>query len=93
VTQLVLSLRVILIQILYEEGEDVDEKFVWDSVDGMLLGFKLSETRLDHVDLRLGVVEEGEKMSFVTLGGFKPSAKGVESVVGACIEAGVVQEC
>lgn len=82
VTQLVLPLRVILVEILHEEDEDVDEKFVWDSVDGMFLGFKLSETRLDHVDLRLGVVEEGEKMSLMTLSGFKPSTKGVEPTVG-----------
>jgi len=82
VTQLVLSLHIILVEILYEEDEDVDEKFVWDSADGMFLGFKLSETRLDQVDLRLSVVEKGEKMSFMTLSGFEPPTKDAEPTVG-----------
>lgn len=75
-------LHVILVEILYEEDEDVDEKFVWDSADGMFVGFKLSETRLDHVDLRLSVVEEGEKMSFMALSGFEPPTKDAEPTVG-----------
>ena len=81
-TQLVVPLHVILVEILCEEDEDVDEKFVWDSADGMFVGFKLSETRLDQVDLRLDVVEEGEKMSFMALSGFKPPTKGAEPTVG-----------
>jgi hypothetical protein len=81
VAQLVLFFRVILVWILDKEGEDVDEKFIRDSVDGVFLGFKRSEMRLDHADFRLGVVKEGEKMSFVALSGLEPPTEGVEFAV------------
>ena len=78
VTQLVFSLHVILVEILYKEDENVDKNFVWDSVDGIFQGFKLSATRLDHANFRLGIVEKGEKIRRMTLSKFKPLAKGVE---------------
>lgn len=79
-TQLI-SFRVILVWVLYEEDEDVDEEFVWDSVYGVFPGFKRSETRPDRVNLGLGIVEEGEEMGFLALGGLEPFAKSVECTI------------
>lgn len=72
----------VLVIVLYEEGEDKDEKLAWDAVYWVFLGFELRKTRLDHVDLSLGIVEEGEEVSLVTLSGFEPSTKGIEVLPG-----------